>query len=130
MRWILTSLVVCVSIEYNIAQSTTKNDSRNTNQTSVIKIEGSAQNGWVKNDNDNLTGNNQTITGNENVSFYGASDGIYFSIINGTNKIKLFALTGQLLFDGDLTQGKFLIQTRKGIYFLRINNKSYKVICK
>jgi len=130
MRWIFTFLILCLSIEYNIAQSTIKNDSRNTNQTSVIKIEGSAQNGWVKNDNDNLSGNNQTINGNENVSFYGSSDGIYFSIINGTNKIKLFALTGQLLFDGDLTQGKFLIQTRKGIYFLRINNKSYKVICK
>jgi len=81
MRWIFTFLILCLSIEYNIAQSTIKNDSRNTNQTSVIKIEGSAQNGWVKNDNDNLSGNNQTINGNENVSFYGSSDGIYFSII-------------------------------------------------
>jgi len=27
-------------------------------------------------------------------------------------------------------QGRFFIPTRQGIYFLRINNKSYKVICK
>jgi len=130
MRWIFTLLILCISVECLIAQNTTKSDSHNSSPTSVIKIEGSDQNGWVKNDNENISGTNQTTAGNENVSFYGASDGIYFSIINGTNKIKLFALTGQLLFDGELTQGKFLIQTRKGIYFLRINNKSYKVICK
>jgi hypothetical protein len=51
-------------------------------------------------------------------------------INEGTNKIKLFALTGQLLFNGELSQGRFFIPTKQGIYFLRINNKSFKVICK
>jgi len=42
----------------------------------------------------------------------------------------LFALTGQLLWSGNLVQGRFFIPVRQGIYFLRINGKSYKVICK
>ncbi|HEY6913954.1 MAG TPA: T9SS type A sorting domain-containing protein, partial [Paludibacter sp.] len=109
---------------------TAKNEPRATGQTTVIRIDGSTQNAWIKGDNDATTTVNTTTSGSETVSFSSTADGIFITILSGTNKIKLFALTGQLLFNGDLTQGRFLIQARKGIYFLKINNKSFKVICK
>lgn len=112
-----------------IAQNTSKGDLHSTNQNMIIRIDGS-QNVWVKGENETSTGTNIPALGNENVSFITTSEGIYVTIINGSNKIKLLALTGQLLLDGVLTQGRFFIQTRKGIYFLKINNKNYKVICK
>lgn len=126
---IFTLLILCVSVAGLNAQITSKGDSHNTNQNVVIKIEGN-QNGWVKGDNDVSSGISTPALGNENVSFNATSEGIYVTINKGTNKIKLFALTGQLLLDGDLTQGRFFIPTRKGIYFMKINNKSYKVICR
>ncbi len=98
-------------------------------QAVVIRIDGS-QSGWSRGDNDPGQGTNSTITANENVSFIGTSEGIYVTITSGINKIKLFALTGQMLFNGELTQGRFLIRTGTGIYFLKVNNKPYKVICK
>jgi hypothetical protein len=107
----------------------TKGDTH-SGQAVVIRIEGN-QNGWSRgSDNDTGQGTNTTVTANENVSFTGTSEGIYVTITSGINNIKLFALTGQLLFNGDLTQGRFIIKTRTGIYFLKVNNKSYKVICK
>ncbi len=117
MKRILTLLFWCVSVAGLFAQTTTKSDTH----TSLIRIEGS---------NDAPQGTNTTVSGTENVSFYGTSEGIYVTINSGSNKIKVFALTGQLIFNGDLTQGRFLIQTRTGIYFLKINNKNFKVICK
>jgi len=129
MKRILTYLFLFVSVGTLFAQNTAKTDPRPASQTTVIRIDGSTQNVWVK-DNEASSPTNSTISGTENVSYSSSADGIYITIISGTNKIKLFALTGQLLFNGDLTQGKFLIQTRKGIYFLKINNKSFKVICK
>jgi hypothetical protein len=85
----------------------------------------------MKIDNDASSGSGTPALGNENVSFYSTSDGIYVSINSGgSNKIRLYALTGQLLSNGDLSQGLFFTPTRRGIYFLKINNKTYKVICK
>jgi hypothetical protein len=129
MKRMLTLLFLCVSVVGMIAQITSKGDFRTSNQNVVIKIEGN-QNGWVNRDNDVSSDKSTPALGNENVSYNVTSEGIYFTINNGTNKIKLFALTGQLLLDGDLTQGRFFIPTRKGIYFLKINAKSYKVVCK
>ena len=97
-------------------------------QNVVLKIDGAT--GWSKGDNDGPAAQGTSIVSNENVNFSSTSEGIFITIIAGTNKIKLFALTGQLLLNGDLSQGRFFIPTRKGIYFLRINNKSFKVICK
>ena len=111
------------------AQNTTKGDSYLTNQNTVIRIDGS-QNSWVKPDNEVAARTNAATTVNENVSFSSTSEGIFINIISGANKIKLFALTGQLLLNGELTQGSFFIPTRNGIYFLKVNNKSFKVICK
>ncbi len=109
------------------SQTVTKGDVH-TNASYVIKkIDGSTNSSWNKSDNETPS---QTTQTNEAVSFSANSEGIFITILNGTNKIKLFSLTGQQLLNGDLTQGRFFIPTRKGIYFLRINNKSYKVICK
>ena len=129
MKRMLTLLLLSVCISVLIAQSNSKGDIHATGQTVVKRIEGN-QSGWVKIDNDVSAATITTPSGNENVSYYGTSEGIYVTINNGTNKIKLIALTGQMLLNGDLTQGRFFIPTRKGIYFLEINNKSYKVICK
>lgn len=95
-----------------------------------IRLEGPAQNGWNKSETESHATPATQVTGNDNVSFSSTSEGIYINILKGTNTIKLFALTGQLLLNGDLSQGRFFIPTRKGIYFLRINNHSYKVSCK
>jgi hypothetical protein len=129
MKRILTYIFLFVSVVTIYAQNTSKVDSRITNQTTVIRIDGSTQTIWEK-DYDTPTPTNTITTVNENVSFYSTSEGIYITILSGTNKIKLFALTGQLLFNGDLAQGRLYILTRKGIYFLKVNNKSFKVICR
>jgi hypothetical protein len=130
MKRIFTLLFLFVTVASLFAQNAAKGDSRAAGQTTVIRIDGSTQNVWIKADNDASTTTTTTTSGSESVSFNSTTDGIFITILSGTNKIKLFALTGQLLFNGDLTQGHFLIQARKGIYFLKINNKSFKVICK
>jgi hypothetical protein len=130
MKIKITLLFLVFNLACLFAQSNQKGDSHAANQNTVIRIEGSVQNGWVKGDNDTSTGTSTPASGNENVSYNATSEGIYVTILSGTNKIKLFALSGQLLFNGVLTQGRFLITARTGIYFLRVNNKNYKVICK
>jgi hypothetical protein len=111
------------------AQNPAKSDSRTANQNTVIRLD-ATQNSWIKAEIEGSPSSVTQTSENENVVFSTTSEGIYISIVKGTNKIKLFALTGQLLLDGDLNQGRFFIPARKGIYFLRINNKSYKVVCK
>lgn len=130
MKRILTYIILLVSVVTVNAQFPAKTDIRTAGQNTVIRINGAQQNDWIKGDSDGTTNPNIQISGNENVSFYSTSEGIFVTILNGSNKIKLFALTGQLLYGGEMTQGRFLILTRRGIYFLKINNKSYKVICK
>jgi hypothetical protein len=125
--FILISLFLFIGLNY--AQNNSKTESHSTAQNAIVKIDGS-QNSWPKGDNDNSTGSSSQTSGTENVSFNATSEGIFVTILSGTNKIKLFALTGQLLLNGDLKQGTFFIPTRNGIYFLRVNNKSFKVICK
>jgi len=130
MKIKITLLFLVFTVAVLFAQNNQKGDSHSANQNTLIRIEGSAQNGWVKGDNDTSVGTSNPASGNENVSYNATSDGIYVTILGGTNKIKLFALSGQLLFNAVMTQGRFLITARTGIYFLRVNNKNYKVICK
>ena len=40
------------------------------------------------------------------------------------------AKIGDVVWQGNLVQGRFFIPMRPGVYFLRVNNKSYKVICR
>lgn len=130
MKHIFTLLFLFASVFCLFAQSTAKSDPRSSAQATIIRIDGATPSSWIKGENEASTTVSTTTNGSETVSFSSTADGIFITILSGTNKIKLFALTGQLLFNGDLTQGRFLIQARKGIYFLKINNKSFKVICK
>lgn len=128
----LSFLLLFVFAGFLSAQNTYKGDPRSATQNGIVKLDGS-QNAFVKGESDGTTsasGANSPALGNENVTFNATPEGIYITIISGTNKIKLFALTGQVLLNGDLTQGHFFIPTRQGIYFLKVNNKSYKVICR
>ena len=131
MKRKLTLFFLCVSVTILFAQTATNGDLHTSNQASVIKVDNN-QNGWIKNDNNSSNGSNtQQLSGTENVTFVSSSEGIFITVNNGgSNKIKLFALTGQLLLDADFNQGRFFIPERKGIYFLKINSKIYKVICR
>jgi hypothetical protein len=128
MKKTITLLVLLISVVTLFAQSAAKGDMHAATPFVVVRLDG--LNGWPKGDNEAATAPNVIVTGNESVSFSATASGIYIMINEGTNKIKLFALTGQLLFNGELSQGRFFIPTKQGIYFLRINNKSFKVICK
>lgn len=128
MKQIYTLLLFLFTIFGAFAQNT-KNDTHFSNQNTVSKNE-STQNGWTKIDNDASAGTNTPALGNENVSYYSGVEGIYVSISSGTNSVRLYALTGQLLSYGVLTTGRYFTAARRGIYFLKINNKTYKVICK
>ena len=129
MKGIIIILFLSVGANFVLSQSPSKTEQKITTQNVFIKLDGT-QNGWVKAENENINASIPQINGTENVIFSSTSEGIYITILKGTNKIKLFALTGQLLLDGDLTQGHFFIPTLKGIYFLRINTKSFKAVCK
>lgn len=129
MKHFITLLLVLIFGGLATAQNNSRVDTRFAVQNTIVKIDGS-QNSFVKGENETSPSVNSQISGNENVTFSSTPEGIFVTILSGTNKIKLFALTGQLLLNGDLKQGSFFIPTRKGIYFLRVNNKSFKVICK
>jgi hypothetical protein len=111
------------------AQNTSKGEVRSANQIFTI-IEGNTQDEWTKGEVESPPTASNQIMANDFVSFNASSDGIFITITSGKNKVKLFALTGQMLLDGELTQGRFFIPTKRGIYFLRVNTKSYKVVCK
>jgi len=127
-KFTLLIFILCVA-GVVFAQNQAKTDSRAGSQNTLIRVDGN-QNSWIKSDTDGSASSNTQSVESENVAFTTTSEGIYISNVSGTNKIKLFALTGQLLLSGDLAQGHFFIPVRKGIYFLRINNKSFKVVCK
>jgi hypothetical protein len=127
---LIITIVFTMPFVWVLAQNSSKSEQHASVQNFVIKLDGSVQNNWTKSENDNSTTQNVQTTENESVSFSSSSDGIYITINKGSNKIKLFALTGQLLLNGDLSQGRFFIPTHRGIYFLKINNNSYKVVCK
>ncbi len=97
-------------------------------KTSVVKIEGSAQ--FSKTDVERAATTTQQIISADGFSYYTTSGGIYLVFPKPNNNVRLFALTGQVLWSGELVSGRFYIPTGEGIYFLRVNNKSYKVSCK
>ncbi len=129
MKRLFSILILSVFAQIIFAQNQNRSDQRTQTQNVFIKLDGNNQTGWNR-DNDNSNTLNAPVNGTENVNFNTTSEGIYITIIKGTNEIKLYALTGQLLLDGNLAQGRFFIPAVKGIYFLRINNKSFKAVCK
>jgi hypothetical protein len=130
MKRINTFLFLVISIASLFAQTPVKSDSHSASQNVIVKIDGGLQTTWTKNETEGTASTSSSTSANENVSFSATANGIYVTISSGTNNIKLLALTGKLLLAGDLTQGRFFIPTRQGIYFLKVNNKSFKVICK
>ncbi len=72
----------------------------------------------------------QSIVLAEGISYNANAEGILLNLAKPTGNVKLFALTGEVFWSGNLVQGRFFIPAKPGIYFLRINNKSYKVVCK
>ena len=73
---------------------------------------------------------NQQIIQADGFSYYTTAAGIYIYFPKPNNYVRLFALTGQVIWSGELVSGRFFIPTGEGIYFLRVNNKSYKISCK
>ena len=128
MKRLITILFLIFTLTGFFAQNS-RGDNHSSNKNSAHRNEG-AQYGWQKVDEDASLGSNVPASGNENVSYSSTSEGIYVTISSGTNKIKLYALTGQLLSNGDLSTGHYFTPTRRGIYFLKINTRTYKVICK
>lgn len=120
--WVISTLSL-------IGQNTAKSDNRTPSQNVVVKAEGTTGT-FIKQENENTPGTSAQVLSSENVTFSTTANGINVTINGGTNKVQLFALTGQLIFNGDLKQGRFFIPTREGIYFLKVNNKSHKVVCK
>lgn len=97
-------------------------------KNSIVKLEDGQQ--FSRQELENASVQGQQVKIENGVIYSSNIGGIFLTLPKSTNSIKLFALTGQLIWSGDLVQGKFYIPTGPGIYFLRINNKSYKVSCK
>lgn len=130
MKQLILILIIALNLTGVFAQNSTKKEARASQQNIFIKIDNSTADTWFKNDQEvNSVANIQT-TESGNVSFNTTNKGIFISINDGINQIKLFALTGQMLLNGNLSKGRFFIPIHFGIYFLRINNESFKVVCK
>jgi hypothetical protein len=72
-----------------------------------------------------------TVTNIEDGFSYAITvEGIKLSISRKNISVRLFDLTGQMLWSGQALQGNFLIPVSPGIYILRVNHKSHKIICK
>lgn len=98
---------------------------QNEQRPTVVKQDAS----WNKNyPESNPSNGNQTLA--EGIVYSTNQNGIYITISKSSENIKLFSLTGEVVWAGNLVQGRFFIPTSPGIYFLRINNKSYKIVCK
>jgi len=102
-----------------------QNKSTNDTRTTVLKSE----NNWNKQEADNTSNTNIQYLA-DGISYSTKADGIFLTLPKSTSNVKLFSLTGEAVWSGNLVQGRFFIPTRAGIYFLRINNKSYKIVCK
>lgn len=98
-------------------------------RASIVRIDGSDQFAGRTDVEMPPANVNQIVTG-DGFSYYTTSGGIFLILPRPNNNVRLFALTGQLLWSGELVSGRFFIPTKSGIYILRVNNKSYKVSCK
>src|ERR1035437_2594213 len=114
MKQLITLLILLFTISGPFSQYS-NGEVYSSNKGIAYGNDGSL-NGWTKIDNDVSFGSNPPAIGNENVSFFASSEGIYVIVNSGTYKINLYALTGQLLSTGDLTPGRFFSPTRRGIY--------------
>ncbi len=104
---------------------TAQNKSTSEHRPAVVKSDAT----WNKTESESsASGNTQTIA--EGIVFSTNSEGIFITLPKSVGNVKLFSLTGEVVWTGNLVQGRFFIPIRAGIYFLKVNNKSYKVVCK
>jgi len=121
MKWCFLHILLFTIVLMLQAQ----NKSTSEHRPAVIKLEA----GWNKSESENTPSSNaQTIA--EGIVFYTNSDGIFITLPKAVGNVKLFSLTGEVVWAGNLVQGRFFIPVRAGIYFLKVNSKSYKVVCK
>lgn len=121
----MKTLLFYVSLFLFVLAANAQNKSASDHRPTVVKSES----GWNKTDNDTQQGGNvQTAT--DGIVFSTNSEGILITLPKAIGNVKLFSLTGEVVWTGNLVQGRFFIPTRAGIYFLKVNNKSYKVVCK
>lgn len=97
-------------------------------RAAVVKLDGARE--FIRPEIDMPASMQQQMIHADGFSYYTNSGGIYLIFPKTNNNVRLFALTGQLLWSGELVSGRFYIPTGQGIYFLRVNDKSYKVSCK
>ena len=125
MYRILYLIILLVLVAFTSSNAFAQSDQT---KASVVKIEGAGQ--FSATDTDRSIVSNQQVIVADGFSYYTSTGGIYLVFAKANNNVKLFALTGQLIWSGELVSGRFFIKTGQGIYFLRVNNKSYKVSCK
>lgn len=93
-------------------------------KSAVIKTEQT----WSKPDSESAQTNTQSIV--DGITYSTTQNGIFITMPKAVGNVKIFSLTGEVVWSGNLVQGRFFIPTRAGIYFLKINNRSYKIVCK
>lgn len=121
MKFILHILLLVLITLPSIAQ----NKSNVEQRTPVVKSDA----GWNKSENESTQANSAQVI-SDGITINTKQNGIYITMPKAVANVKLFSLTGELVWAGNLVQGRFFIPTQAGIYFLRVNNKSYKVVCK
>lgn len=70
------------------------------------------------------------VTKNPSIDYYSTSNGIVLKLGNTASTLMIYNITGQEIYRNASIAGTQLIKLKTGIYFVKINNKSYKVICK
>lgn len=122
MKFSYILLLLTVFILPTIAQNKGNVEQR----TPVVKNESS----WNKEKDNDTPQTNAQQTISDGITISTKQNGIFITMPKAVANVKLFSLTGELVWAGNLVQGRFFIPTQAGIYFLRVNNKSYKVVCK
>jgi hypothetical protein len=119
-----TSIFI-LSIFLFVLNVTSQNKNISDRRPTVLKTDA----GWNKSENDfQQSSNKQTIA--DGIIFSSTNEGIFITLTKVSGNVKLFSLTGEVVWSGNLVQGRFFIPTKAGIYFLKVNSKSYKVVCK
>ncbi|MEI7502249.1 MAG: DUF6359 domain-containing protein [Paludibacter sp.] len=62
--------------------------------------------------------------------YFSSLEQIHFTINNPVEKLQLYSISGREVWRMTQSSGSFDIKVPKGVYILKINEKSYKVICR
>lgn len=97
-------------------------------KVSVVRVEGMEQVSKTDIEMPRIPADQLVVA--DGFSYYSNGGGVFLIFPKPNNNVRLFALTGQVIWTGELVSGRFFIPTRQGIYILRVNGKSYKLSCK